>query len=91
MAIEARPSGEWVWRKQIIAEMPALLTQLGAEERYKAASGYTIAAALAGMTMRRKPSRKESIIKTQDHGRKLALAEQYTSQIKQWLASQKLA
>jgi|WetSurMetagenome_2_1015567.scaffolds.fasta_scaffold264882_1 hypothetical protein len=92
LAILARaPTGEWVWRKQIIAEMPALLTQLGADERYKAASGYTIAAAIAGMTMRRKPIRKESILTKQMHGQKLALSEQYASQVKQWLLSQKLA
>jgi hypothetical protein len=92
LSILARaPAGEWIWRKQIIAEMPALLAQLGADEKYKAASGYTIAAALTGMTMRRKPMRKESIIATQMHGQKLALAEQYISQVKQWLVSQKLA
>lgn len=92
LAILARaPAGEWVWRKQIIAEMPAILTQLGADERYKAASGYTIAAAIAGMTMRRKPIRKESVLTKQMHGQKLALAEQYISQVKQWLISQKLA
>ncbi len=91
LAILARaPTDEWVWRKQIIAEMPALLKRLGADEQYRAPSGYTIAAALAGMTMRRKPLRKESVTKTQMHGKKMALAEQYASQIKQWLASQKL-
>lgn len=92
LAILARaPANEWMWRKQIIAEMPALYAQLGVDEQYRAPSGYTIAAAMAGMTMRRKPLRKESLIQTQDHGQKLALAEQYTSQVKQWLVSQKLA
>lgn len=92
LAILARASeGEWVWRKQIIAEMPALLVQLGVEEHYKAPSGYTIAGALAGLTMRRKPLRKESIIKKQMGGQKMAITEQYLAQIKKWLAAQNLA
>lgn len=82
---------EWVWRNQIIADMPALLTQMGVSEKYKAVSGYTIAGAMAGMTVRRKPMRKDSIIKTEQYGQKIALVEQYVPQIKQWLISQSLA
>ena len=92
LAILSRASaGEWVWRKQIIAEMPALLVQLGVEEHYKAPSGYTIAGAMTGLTMRRRPLRKESIIKKQMHGQKMAIAEQYLPQIKKWLVVQNLA
>jgi len=92
LAILARaPANEWVWRKQVIAEMPAILAQLGVQEHYKTVSGYTIAGATAGMTMRRKPLRKESIIKIEMHGQKMALAEQYAPQIKQWLVGQNLS
>lgn len=92
LAILARASaGEWVWRKQIIAEMPALLTQLGVEEQYKEPSGYTIAGAMTGLTMRRRPLRKESIIEKQMNGQKMAITEQYFTQIKKWVASQNLA
>jgi hypothetical protein len=85
------PANEWIWRKQIIAEMPTLLEQLGVSEHYKAVTGFTIAGAMAGMTMRRKPLRKESIIGVDLHGQKMALVEQYAPQIKQWLVNQKLA
>jgi hypothetical protein len=92
LAILARASeGEWVWRKQIIAEMPALFVQLGVEEHYKVPSGYTIAGAIAGLTMRRKPLGKESIVKRQMGGQKMAIAEQYLPQIRKWLAAQSLA
>jgi hypothetical protein len=92
LAILARaPANEWVWRKQIIADMPALLTQMGVSDKYKAVSGYTIVGAMSGMTMRRKPIRKDSIIKTEQYGQKIALIEQYIPQIKQWLISQSLA
>jgi len=91
LAILARaPEGEWVSRKQVIAEMPALLDKLGVANLYKAPSGYTIAGALTGLTMRRRPLRKESIIKKQMGGQKMAIAEQYYSQIKKWLATQSL-
>jgi len=91
LAILARaPAGEWVWRKQVIAEIPALLEQLGVSEHYKAVTGRSIAGAMAGMTMRRKPLRKESVIGIELHGQKMTLVEQYAPQIKQWLTGERL-
>jgi hypothetical protein len=83
--------GEWVWRKQIIAEMPALFSKLGVEDDYKEPSGFSIAGALAGFTMRSRPLDKESIIRKQRHGKRMAIAEQYYPQVKKWVAAQGLS